>query len=47
MVLHTNFLFSVYREGNSSEDGDDFELNSVGRDDEYSRRFSLGKRNLE
>lgn len=32
----------VFREGNSSEDAEDFELISVGREDEYTRRFSLG-----
>lgn len=35
------FLF-VFREGNSSEDAEDLELNSVGREDDYARRFSLG-----
>ena len=43
----TIFLFSLltHREGNNSEDAEDFELNSVGREDEYRRRFSLGKKN--
>ena len=37
------FLNSVFREGNSSEDVEDFDLNSAEREGEYSRRFSLGK----
>jgi hypothetical protein len=36
------FLNSDFREGNSSEDAEDLDLNSVEREDEYSRRFSLG-----
>lgn len=37
------FLNSDFREGNSSEDVEDLELNSAERESEYSRRFSLGK----
>lgn len=37
------FLNSFFREGNSSEDVEDLDLNSAEREGEYSRRFSLGK----
>ena len=37
------FLNSDFREGNSSEDAEDLDLNSPERESEYSRRFSLGK----
>ena len=37
------FLNLDFREGNSSEDAEDLDLNSPERESEYSRRFSLGK----
>ncbi|XP_022786867.1 serine/arginine repetitive matrix protein 2-like isoform X2 [Stylophora pistillata] len=33
---------NAMREGNSSDDVGDLDLNSVGREDDFSRRFSLG-----
>ena len=36
-------IICAFRDGNSSDDVEDLDLNSVGQAQEYSRRFSLGK----